>query len=281
MSCCPALRRLLLVVSCAWLGACGERPLEPRDPTPGVPHYRFVTYNIAFPKAGDGDTLGAVGETHGDVIALQETNAAWRDALTERYSEEYPYMLFKALDGPEGLGVLSRFPLVDEGFLPGPEDWHPAWHVRVETPAGPVQILNVHLRALFDGSGDPVSSYFQTGGDHLYEMKQFLSQCEPALPSIVLGDFNEGVDGQAINYLEDHGFDNALPLYHPGQPTWHMSSVADQMQMTIDHVLFDSSFAPLNAYVLDTGNSDHWPVVAHLETRWVTPRAPVRARARE
>ena len=35
--------------------------------------------------------------------------------------------------------------------------------------------------------------------------------------------------------------------------------------MTIDHILFDRAFVPLNAYVLDSGNSDHLPVVAHLE----------------
>lgn len=243
---------------------CGERPLEPREPTPGVPHYKLVTYNIAYFTSGD-PTLSAVGETDGDVIALQEVDPEWADQLAERYVADYPYMLFRAEEGPKGLGVMSRFPIADGGFHDAPKDWHPAWHVLVQTPSGPIQLLNVHLRALFDGSSDPVGSYFNTSNDHVNEMYLFTSACLEDVPTVVLGDFNEGVGGEAVEYLEDRGYRNALPLFHPGQPTWHAPSVANQMQMTIDHVLFDSAFEPLNAYVLDIGTSDHMPVVAHLE----------------
>jgi endonuclease/exonuclease/phosphatase family metal-dependent hydrolase len=255
-----------------WLGlcwslvvGCGERPLEPRDPTPGVPHYRFATYNIAHTMSGDYSTLRAVGKTDGDVIALQEINPAWRDLLSAHYAEAYPYMLFHALDGPKGLAFLSRFPLVDAGVLAAPNGWHPAWRVVVETPSGPIQLLNVHLRAMFDGSGNPVSSYLDTGDDHLLEIKLYLAQLEQLIPSVVVGDFNEGVGGRAITYLEGRGYRNALPLYRPGQPTWRAPSLANQAAMTIDHVLFDPAFEPLNAYVIAAGRSDHWPVVAHLE----------------
>ncbi|GMV16526.1 MAG: hypothetical protein AMXMBFR56_47500 [Polyangiaceae bacterium] len=267
---------LLWVCALLALG-CGERPLEPRGPTPGVPHYRFVTYNIAHFTSGD-PTLSAVGETNGDVIALQEVDPSWRAQLIERYCAEYPYMLFHAAGGPEGLGVLSRYPLAQGGFLPAPEDWHPAWHTVVQTPSGPIQILNVHLRALFDGSSDPVGSYFNTGDDHVYEMDLFVSALAEDTPTVVLGDFNEGVGGPAIGFLEARGYRNALPLYHPGQPTWRAPSVANQMQMTIDHILFDGAFEPLDSFVLDRGASDHLPVVAHLELPGAVAhsRSPVR-----
>ena len=85
------------------------------------------------------------------------------------------------------------------------------------------------------------------------------------VPTLVLGDFNEGVGGVAVEYLEDRGYTNALPLYRPGQFTWRGNSVANQFTQTLDHVLFDSSFEPLNAWVTDTGGSDHLPVVVHLE----------------
>ncbi len=265
--------RSLLVVSLLFAAGCGERPLEPRDPTPGVPHYRFATFNVAFPKAGEPSTTSAVGATGADVIALQETNSQWRKALEERYADSYPYMLFHELDGPDGLAVLSRFPLEDRGFLPGPDGWHPAWHVLVSTPAGTVQLLNVHLRAFFDGGGNPVSSYLSTQSDHLYEMKLFVEQCAEGYPSLVLGDFNEDPDGKAVEFLESKGYRNALPLYHPGQPTWKGRSVAGQMDMTIDHVMFDGSFEPLNAWVDGGGKSDHLPVVAHLEASGGWPAA--------
>jgi hypothetical protein len=32
-----------------------------------------------------------------------------------------------------------------------------------------------------------------------------------------------------------------------------------------DHILFDGSFEPIDAWVVRAGSSDHLPVVAHLE----------------
>jgi endonuclease/exonuclease/phosphatase family metal-dependent hydrolase len=247
------------------LAGCGERPLEPREPTPGVAHYRFVTYNVHFPEARDRKTIDALKRTHGDVLCLQETDAAWHQALVAAFAADYPFMLFEPLDGAAGLGVISRFPLTDLGILPRSEGWHPAWYVMVETPAGPVQLLNVHLRAVFDGEGDPLSSVLDTGGDHVQEMKAFTSVLSAEMPSVVLGDFNEGVDGGAVSYLERRQYRNALPLFRPGQPTWRGTSVGGALEMTLDHVLFDRYFEPLNAYVVNGGNSDHLPVVAHLE----------------
>jgi endonuclease/exonuclease/phosphatase family metal-dependent hydrolase len=260
------MRLTWLPIGCGLLCACGERPLEPREPTPGVPHFLFATYNVHFPEAGDRNTLEAVATTNADVICLQEINAAWQASLIARYETDYPYRLFHPLDGPDGLGILSRFPLEDYGVRTVPEGWHPAWHVVAITPAGPVQLLNVHLRAVFDGGdGNPFASYFDTGSDHSYELESYDRHLIPGLPSLVLGDFNEGVDGEGIERLEHQGYRNALPLYHPGQPTWRARSVGGQLELTIDHVLFDGAFEPLNAYVLNRGGSDHLPVIAHLE----------------
>ena len=99
----------------------------------------------------------------------------------------------------------------------------------------------------------------------LYEIELFVKECSTGLPTIVLGDFNEGLGGVAVRYLEDRGYRNALPLYRPGQHTWQGSSVANQFTQTLDHVLFDGSFEPLNAWVSNVGGSDHLPVVVHLE----------------
>ena len=53
--------------------------------------------------------------------------------------------------------------------------------------------------------------------------------------------------------------------YHPGQWTWRGRSVAGQFSLSIDHILFDGSMVPLDAWVSSPGNSDHNPVVAHFE----------------
>jgi endonuclease/exonuclease/phosphatase family metal-dependent hydrolase len=252
--------------SLVWLAllACGPVPLEPREPTPGVPHFVIQTYNIQDTSSGDPATLEAVGAGGADVICLQEVTPVWEEALRGRYEDSYPHMLFSALDGSEGLGFLSRFPLTDFGFLDGINGWHPAWHVQVDMDMGPVQLLNVHLRSVFTGRTSAVSAYLSTSSDHLVEVQAFSAACEAGYPTLIVGDFNEEPDGAAVAYLAARGFQNALPLFHPGQPTWH-DTPSWQMEQTIDHVLFDRAFLPLNSWVENIGHSDHLPVLAHVE----------------
>jgi endonuclease/exonuclease/phosphatase family metal-dependent hydrolase len=248
--------------------ACGERPLEPREPTPGVPHFEIQSYNVQAGDHDDPDTVAAVGKNRSDVVCLQETTPEFEAVLRARYADEYPYQLYQhnhPNPGAAGLAVLSKYPVRDSGWHPGPNGWHPAWHVIVDSPGGSFQILNLHLRSKHDGNGSIVSSYLSSNDDHLYEIQLFLEECGDGLPSVVLGDFNEGLGGVAVEYLEQRGFRNILPLYRPGQHTWEGASVANQFTQTLDHVLFDSSFEPLNAWVSDIGRSDHLPVVAHLE----------------
>ena len=81
----------------------------------------------------------------------------------------------------------------------------------------------------------------------------------------VLGDFNEEEDGAAVRFLELRGFVNALPLFHPGQGTWRYRSIANQLDRALDHIFYGPGLTPLNAWVHRAGNSDHLPVIAHLE----------------
>lgn len=262
------LRPAVWVLPLLVVAACAEPPLEPREPTPGHAHFRIQTFNVELTDAYDADTVAAVGASGAEIVALQEASSSWKDVLLEQYIDEYPHMLFRLEAGGAGtLAMMSVYPLEDLGFRAGPDDWHPAWHVLVHTPMGAVQILNVHLRPMFSGGDGPVDSYLSVGDDHIAQIELYSDECTDGLPTIVLGDFNEGPDGAAIAWLGDRGFDNALPLFHPGQVTWRHASVGDTFGEAIDHILFDSAFAPLDAWVEVRGDSDHLPVIAHLESR--------------
>jgi len=241
-------------------------------------HMKVESFNVEMTDATDSSTVAAVAAPDADVLMLQETTPSWEQVLRDEYGGSYPHMLFrvKGESSPGGLAVLSRYPLTDLGYHPGPFGWHPAWHVRADTPAGPVQLLNVHLRSATRGRSTQVSSFLNVGEDHVSEIEDFVGECDGSLPTIVAGDFNESEDGEAIGFLENRGFTNILPLYHPGQPTWRYASVGGQFVQTIDHILFDERFLPLNARVFRRGNSDHLPVYAHVEQayHWITAAPP-------
>ena len=262
------MRSCLLLLASAFLCACGQRPLTPRDPDPGAFHFTIETYNLNNDEGGNLDTLAAIGQARADVVCLQEVTTTWQGVIEPRYRAAYPYQMFRIdpTGGAYGLGILSRFPVRDGGWHAGPNGWHPSWYHLVDTPHGTFKILNAHLRNATGQDGNTVQSYFRTPADHLYEIQVFTSANMTALPMLVVGDFNEGPDGAAVQYLESNGFQNALPLYHPGQPTWRYGkTVGGQFTQELDHILFDPSFEPLNAWVINAGGSDHLPVIAHLE----------------
>jgi endonuclease/exonuclease/phosphatase family metal-dependent hydrolase len=257
----------LLFLVAPLLAGCPERPLTPRGPSPGATHFTIQTFNVEISDDADPETIAAVGASDADVLCLQEVTPRWQATLVERYGARYPYAAWHVERGQStsGLGVLSRFPVTDLGIDPAPAGAHPAWHLHVETPAGPVQVLQAHLRAPLNGARTALEAYLTVDGDHREAVDVFTARLREGLPTIVLGDFNEDDEGAAVKRLEAQGFVNALPLFHPGQPTWRYRSVAGQMDRALDHIMYGPGLAPLNAYVLRAGRSDHLPVVAHFE----------------
>ena len=245
--------------------ASAVAPRAPREPTPGAPHLTVVTYNVHQGRSGDASTLAAVGSADAEIVCLQEVNHAWERVLEQRYAAQYPVMLFAPEEEYGGLAILSKYPIEDRGVLHYGRDFHPAWYVIADTPAGRVQVMHVHLRSVFDGDADAVSNFIGTSFDHLAELRSFMKRTEPGLPMLVIGDFNESPKGDAVKWLEARGFRNALPIYRPGQFTWKGSSVTAMVEMTIDHVMFDGNFEPLSSWVDRSGGSDHLPVLASLE----------------
>ncbi len=249
------------------LAGCPERPMEPRSPTPGVFHFTVESYNVEQHEWGNPVTVAAIGEADADIVCLQETTPHWREVIEKTYAAQYPYRLFhtRAESDAGGLAFLSRFPLHDLGVERAPMDWHPAWRVEVETPAGLLQILNVHLRGPLNGRGNALRAWLAADADHLNEMKVFAMNIKAGVPTLVLGDFNEEDDGPSVQYLKGNGFTNVLSLFHPGQPTWRHRSLGGQFQKTLDHILFDDGLLPLDAWIRRRGASDHMPVLGAFE----------------
>lgn len=195
------------------------------------------------------------------MVFLQEVSPRWEEVLRERYVHIYPHMLFAPAGGAGGLGVMSRFPLEDAGFLPAVLK-HPAWLVRVRAPQGDLIVLNVHLRASTRPGQNLISGLLGMSADHEAEIRAFFRAAN-AEPHVVVGDFNEGADGAALEWLERQGFINSLSYYRPGEPTWR--ALGGVLRNDLDHILARGCVEPLDAWVIRSGNSDHWPVVARLD----------------
>jgi endonuclease/exonuclease/phosphatase family metal-dependent hydrolase len=252
-----AVRVLLLVL--AALLACAPRLRAENSSADNGFVLTVATFNVHHPASSDPETVEAVGQTGADMIFLQEVTPSWREVLERRYGDAYPHRWFAVRGGAGGLGILSRFPLEEARVLPPPIK-HPAGLVRVKTPAGDVQVLNLHLRSVFTGD-NVVSAFFSVGDDHVQELRAYFPHLR-RMPTLIVGDLNENPGAAATGWLKDRGFVDALPRHRRNQYTWR--TLGGSIRLALDHILFDSTFESLDAWVMPGGDSDHLPVVARL-----------------
>jgi endonuclease/exonuclease/phosphatase (EEP) superfamily protein YafD len=139
---------------------------------------------------------------------------------------------------------------------------HPAWLVRVRSPALDLHVLNVHLRASRRPGQNWLSGVLSIGEDHETEIRSFFDMCRVP-PDLVVGDFNEGAGGPAVRWLVRNGFVDVLEDHPAGAATWR--AAGGLLSTTLDHILYRGCFRARDARVVRSGNSDHWPVVARFE----------------
>lgn len=257
--------RSLLLLSLTLLLSCSSKVLtSPRAaPTTSL---TLMTYNVNYGIAGDLDTLEVIARSRAQLVLLQETTPEWEQALRATLSDDYPHMHFAHCCGAGGLAILSAQPFEVLATLDPPDGgWFPSMLIRAHTSLGEVDVLQVHLRPPLSESGSIVSGYLSTPVVREREITHYLDQIaarEMALPKLIVGDFNES-DGRAIAHLSTHGMRSVLPEFAPRQHTWRWQTPLGQLQKRLDHVVYDPrTLTPHDARALDSGRSDHLPVLA-------------------
>jgi endonuclease/exonuclease/phosphatase family metal-dependent hydrolase len=239
-----------------------------RDNTAAPERIRVVSYNVNFGLAGDRAGVEAVVALAPDLVFFQETNDTWRDALVTGLGAQLPEHRFvPPPDMPAGgMGVMSRWPIAIAEQLPAPAGGlFFAYRVVIDAPGGPIQVLDLHLRPPISEGGSWVVGYFSTRSIRANEAAVHAESLDRALPTIVLGDFNEESDGAAVKLFTRRGFDDALAQFAPRTRTWQWKVGPTTLRMQLDHILYDTRFSAAAAGVAEAGRSDHFPVWADLE----------------
>lgn len=266
-------RRWLTLSSClvaVIAASCAETPLRaPRVPIEGRQSLTVLSYNLNYGLAGDPATLEAIASRPADLVLLQETSEEWEASLRERFGGEFPYAMFRHCCLAGGLGVLSKYEVSELEYIePPPGGWFPGWRLHVESPLGPLQVLNVHLRPQVGDSGLNVggvlSGMVTTPPIRRQQMALYAQNLEPGLPTLVAGDFNESEHGGAIHWLEQRGLHSVVPDFSH-EDTWSWPTSVGRVSRRFDHIVHSRELSVLDAGVIQAGNSDHLPVFAVLE----------------
>jgi len=225
-----------------------------------------LSYNVQTTREPSEDTVRVIREADVDVVCLQEASSAWHHFLWPRLRDKYPARLHRDFRGGYGgLAFYSKYPLRDVRFLPPPPNaWYPAWIVEAETPAGLIQIANLHFRALIADRGGRALGYFTIPRTHRGEADAILDVLTPGIPTLLVGDFNGNENDPGVWRAERAGFIDVLPQFDRTTPTWFGRLWKLPISARPDHILCSPNFRATSARVLDCGGSDHCPVWSEL-----------------
>lgn len=222
---------------------------------------KVMSYNLYYRNENAEAIVAVVQQERPDILLLQESKPKMVRLLTDRLRQIYPEgeFYFEWVDEtdyprPFSQAVVSRYPLTPLGQS---YEAGRLQRVRVETPAGPVTLFNVH----------PPPTIPQ---EHIQQLAQEIVAIEG--PLIVGGDFN--VTDQTNSYrLIDQYLDNAhweagwgFAFTFPSRS--HINGMPIQLRplYRIDHIFYSDHFSAQFARTVaeaSTG-SDHLPIVAQL-----------------
>lgn len=243
----PEEIRVLVYNIHAGKDAAGERNLD-RVAT----FVRSTGADLALLQEVDRNTTRSGGEDHTAVLS----------GLTGRHAAFGRTLDFQG--GEYGIAVLSRWPIERDGVRPlvidppqeragGSYEPRGALAVTVATPAGALHVLNTHL----DASGD--DRYRRQEVAQVAAMADSLQQ----LGGLVLigGDFNAEPGTPVIEAMMAAGWRDAWSACGSGDG--NTFPAADPVKR-IDYLFIPATMECMRAEVIETGASDHRPVLVVL-----------------
>lgn len=237
-----------------------------------------MTYNIyGFNQEVEG-VLEVIRSVDPDVIAFQELNPEVARELESEMSALYPYQVLDPQQGVTGLGVVSKLPLVDQGY-PDLASWS-GWlqQVAVEWQGQWVTVLNAHALPIGVGGRTTQERFSSIQKSYLVQETQtrdlLAYTAELPGPIVVAGDFNRGDENATAKmmnraFLDAYaevgaGFGHTFPM--PGQGWAYGLPLGVRLTVRLDYIYYSPDLRTVFAQVAPwDGGSDHLAVVAVLE----------------
>lgn len=256
------------------LTAAGPELPPPNEEWP----LRVMAYNIHTGYGTDGrlsvDELAQVIEDSGaTVVGLQEVSRGWLIAgandqlvlLQQRLGFEHA-VFFGTTDPVWGNAILSRYPIisVDREYLPqeGTLIRRGYLGATIEFGGDELAFVSIHLQQV----GDPATHDLDPEGDlypvHNAQISAILEEWSGRQPAVMVGDFNARPGWRQLEELIAAGWVDSWEEAGVGEG---LTSEAADPRYRIDYVFHTQDLVALDAGVIQSQASDHFPVVADLD----------------
>ncbi|MBN1518434.1 endonuclease/exonuclease/phosphatase family protein [Candidatus Sumerlaeota bacterium] len=227
-----------------------------------------VTYNVLKSNPDKNATLDLIESLDAGIVCLQETDAAWATLIRERLGAKYPHAVYATdqWNGRKfGTATLSRYPLSNARTLLEGETFFPNILATADTPIGSVQIFNVHLHpCLTEKHGMGLRGYYASRIMRRNEIQMLCAAIDPALPTVILGDYNDFPFSPAVKRLRSQGLKSAMIERRDNAHTIRYKYMGLNLGAQIDHIIFTPPLQCVDARVIREGTSDHRPLLAVL-----------------
>ena len=213
---------------------------------------RVVTANLGFGQA-DSSAVAELGRSSADVLVIQElTPEAAAGLSSAGLDQTFPHRLINPEAKAFGIGLWSRYPIVDSAHVEGYQ--MPMLRARIQVPGvrfAPT-LLAVHLAA-------PWVQPLHIFGDDMARFPATLRDVARDAGSgavIVAGDLNSTIDMQPFRKFLDEGYRDAGEQVGAGLTRTYPSKPWRKPMIGIDHVLVYNCVAS-SVHTVPVPGSDH------------------------
>jgi endonuclease/exonuclease/phosphatase (EEP) superfamily protein YafD len=220
------------------------------EPAPAM--LSVLSVNVRWSNDTYARLLDLIDKANPDAVVVVELTPAWRHGLAP-LDARYPYRRLAPHRDAYGVGLWSRYPF--ERSAEAALESATAVDARLETPAGLVRLVGVHLRS-------PTTRAQAAERNRQYRELTRLTTSNDIEPLVIVGDFNTTPyspvfsDWLAASQLSDvhAGLDITWPTYLP------------VLGIPIDHCVVNAKIEAASFRRLPAFGSDHYPILCRLST---------------
>lgn len=223
------------------------------DPDSGTT-LRFISANLLLGEAEPAALAGLAAE-HADILAVQELTAELAAALSPALAREFPYSALRPRERAAGVGLWSRYPIInsgsDESFSRG------LIYARIRVPDTDVDttVVSTHM--------PPPRSAFDSWRTDIVRLGPVLRELPVDGPVVVGGDLNATPDVREFRHLLRDGYRDGAAQAGAGLTRTHPSHAIIPPLLAVDHIITrDATVTSLRTVAV--AGSDHRALAASV-----------------
>jgi endonuclease/exonuclease/phosphatase (EEP) superfamily protein YafD len=221
---------------------------------------RVLTANLGLGRA-DPVALGATARAQADVLVVEEMTKEAADGLTSAgVDRAFPYRRLDPHEVAGGIGVWSRYPITESGFVDGYTLSTLRTRIRVPGVAIDPTVVAIHLPGPWP---QPIEAWRRDLGRLPLTLRDLGRYVEPGAV-IVAGDLNATIDMLPFRRLLDEGYRAATEQAGAGLARTFPGQRRVPPVLGIDHVLLRNCVATAARTVALPG-SDHLALLVSID----------------